>query len=251
MKYTLSWSGGKDSTASVILAHEHSEPLDLIIFCEVMFSDQISGEFPEHIDFVRNKAIPTFERWGYKTVILRADETYLSIFLGYPTKGKRKGLGLRRGFPMVGRCGLNKPCKVRPIERFLKNIPDDFMQYIGIGVDETKRLKRLENAKNKISLLEKYGYTEQMAYDLCKQHDLLSPIYEHTHRGGCWFCPNANQNHLRFLYKSHHDLWSQLSDLEMMPDLIGNKWNTLTGTSIHDLEQKFDKESKEIVIEQT
>ena len=32
MKYIASWSGGKDSTASIILAHEHNEPLDLIIF---------------------------------------------------------------------------------------------------------------------------------------------------------------------------------------------------------------------------
>ena len=27
MKYIASWSGGKDSTASIILAHEHNEPL--------------------------------------------------------------------------------------------------------------------------------------------------------------------------------------------------------------------------------
>ena len=26
MKYIATWSGGKDSTASIILAHEHNEP---------------------------------------------------------------------------------------------------------------------------------------------------------------------------------------------------------------------------------
>ena len=57
MKYIASWSGGKDSTASIILAHEHNEPLDLIIFSEVMFDKEISGELPEHIDFIKNKAI--------------------------------------------------------------------------------------------------------------------------------------------------------------------------------------------------
>ena len=45
--------------------------------------------------------------------------------------------------------------------------------------------------KSKISLLEKYNYTEQMAYDLCKEYDLLSPIYANAQRGGCWFFPNA------------------------------------------------------------
>ena len=66
MKYIASWSGGKDSTASIIPAHEHNEPLDLIIFSEVMFDDNISGELPEHIDFIKNKAIPVFESWGYE-----------------------------------------------------------------------------------------------------------------------------------------------------------------------------------------
>ena len=42
MKYIASWSGGKDSTASIILAHEHNELLDLIIFSEVMFDENIS-----------------------------------------------------------------------------------------------------------------------------------------------------------------------------------------------------------------
>lgn len=61
MKYIASCSGGKDSIATIILAHEHKEPLDLIIFSEVMFDDKISGELPEHIDFIKNKAFPLFE----------------------------------------------------------------------------------------------------------------------------------------------------------------------------------------------
>ena len=77
MKYIASWIGGKDSTASIILAHEHHEPLDLIIFSEVMFDKGISGELPEHIDFIQNKAIPTFESWGYETKILHSDKTYI------------------------------------------------------------------------------------------------------------------------------------------------------------------------------
>ena len=56
------WSGGKDSTASIILAHIHHLPITEIVFCEVMFdkSRNISGEIPEHIDFIRNIAMNTF-----------------------------------------------------------------------------------------------------------------------------------------------------------------------------------------------
>lgn len=53
---------------------------------------------------------------------------------------------------------------------------------MGIAIDEPKRLEKLQGT-NKISLLEKYNYTEQMAYELCKKYGLLSPIYEFSFRG--------------------------------------------------------------------
>lgn len=59
-----SWSGGKDSTVSVILAHLNKELLTEIVYYETMFDDDISGEYPEHINFIKNKCIPVFERWG-------------------------------------------------------------------------------------------------------------------------------------------------------------------------------------------
>ena len=44
MEYIASYSGGKDSTATVILAHEYNEPLNKIIISEVMFDKTISAE---------------------------------------------------------------------------------------------------------------------------------------------------------------------------------------------------------------
>lgn len=35
--HIVSWSGGKDSTATIVLAHEHELPIDLIIICLVWF----------------------------------------------------------------------------------------------------------------------------------------------------------------------------------------------------------------------
>ena len=187
MKYIASWSGGKDSTASIILAHEHNEPLDLIIFSEVMFDENISGELPEHIDFIKNKAIPIFESWGYEIKILHAKLNYMDIFMREPTRGKHFGTGKKTGFPMSGKCQINKSVKVLPIKNFLNSVGEEFTQYIGIAVDEPVRMERIVNSGNKVSLLEKYGYTERMAFDLCKKYDLLSPIYEFAPRGGAGF----------------------------------------------------------------
>ena len=155
MKYIASWSGGKDSTASIILAHEHNEPLDLIIFSEVMFDKNISGELPEHIDFIKNKAIPVFESWGYEVKILHAKLNYMDIFMREPTRGKHFGMGKKTGFPMSGKCQINKSVKVLPIKNFLSSIDEEFTQYMGIAVDEPTRMERIVNSGNKVSLLEK------------------------------------------------------------------------------------------------
>ena len=248
MKYIASWSGGKDSTASILLAHEHNEPIDLIIFSEVMFDKTTSGELPEHIDFIKNKAIPIFESWGYEVKILRSDKTYLDSFYQirkksiYPSR-----VGMRQGFPMMGTCDINSACKMAPIRKYFRQI-EDFVQYVGIAVDEPVRMERIANSGNKVSLLEKYGYTEHMALELCKKYGLLSPIYEFTNRGGCWFCPNARHAELKHLRTNHPDLWQKLLNLENEPDLIGNMWNTLTKTSIHDWEERFFWEEQQMSI---
>ncbi len=246
MKYISCCSGGKDSVATVILAHENKEPLDIIIFVEVMFDKHISGELPEHIDFIKNKAFPLFESWGYETKILHADKTYMDIFKSETTRGKWFGTGLRNGFPMALKCGINKPCKIKPMKDFEKSIDDNITKYIGISIDEQKRLTKLEG--NKVSLLAKYGYTEQMAFDLCKQYNLISPVYKFSSRNGCWFCPNARDRQLRYLRKSHPDLWQKLLGLEDEPNLIGNIWNALTKTTIHSKEEQFFWEEQQMDI---
>ena len=76
--------------------------------------------------------------------------------------------------------------------------------------------------KTKVSLLEKYKYTEEMATELCKEYGLLSPIYSTANRGGCWFCPNASYKCMANFRKSHPELWNELAELDKVPDKIGN-----------------------------
>lgn len=251
MEYIASFSGGKDSTATIILAHEHNEPLDKIIFSEVMFDKNISGELPEHIDFILNKCKPLFEGWGYEVKILHSEYTYMDCFNHITTRSRKpERNGKRNGFPMVGRCIINDRCKIKPIKDFIKTKdPKQITQYLGIAIDEPKRLERLKDEKTiRISLLEKYRYTEKMAYELCEKYNLLSPTYDFTPRGGCWFCPNARYCELKHLRTYHRDLWQKLLDLEKEPDLIGNIWNTLQKRSMADNEEKFRLEDAQMTI---
>lgn len=197
MEYIASFSGGKDSTATIILAHEHSEPLDLIIFSEVMFDENTSGELPEHIKFINEKCIPLFASWGYETKVLHAKKTYMDCFNHIVSRGKRKGK--RSGFPMAGKCAINRDCKVKPIKDFYKSKnKNEITQYIGIAIDEPERLERLKGGlPKKISLLEKYNYTERMAFELCEKYGLLSPIYNFAPRGGVGSVPMQDIVNLR------------------------------------------------------
>lgn len=221
MKHIASCSFGKDSIATVLLAIEHGEPLDEVVYCEVMFDQNISGEIPEHRDFIYNVAIPAFEKNGIKTVVLRSEWTYVDHFTFVITKGTRKGK--IRGFPLCGMCSICRDCKLPPIRQYINALPEGTKQYIGIAKDEQERLLRLDSKR--ISLLDKYGYTERAAAELCKRHGLYSPSYQFTERGGCWFCPNAKKKELRHLYDHHKELWTRMLELQAMPNKCSELFN--------------------------
>lgn len=116
------------------------------------------------------------------------------------------------------------------------------VQYVGIAIDEPKRLKRLKGT-NKVSLLEKYKVAEQQAYELCKKYNLLSPSYEFTNRGGCWFCPNQTYEELAHLKKYHPELWEELKKLSKEKNLVS--YGFKYGKTIEQVENKIDKIIKE------
>lgn len=212
MKHIACCSFGKDSLAQIIVAKEHNEPLDAVIYSEVMFTDEISGEFPEHRDFIYNVAIPKLrDEYGLEVIVLRSPQTMWGDFHTVRVRGSTQGL--LRGFPIPGMCTINRDCKIPPIKKYLSDQSEEVIQYVGIAADEPKRLKRLEGT-NKVSLLAKYGITEQQAKDICERAGLLSPIYRITGRNGCFFCPNASEKELRHLYFNHPEIWELLRELQ-------------------------------------
>ena len=220
-RHILSISGGKDSMATAILALEHREPLDVAVYCEVMFDKETSGEVPEHREFIYNCMIPWMEGNGVPVHVVRGERTYLDLFYHVIKQSKipeRNGRLL--GFPIAGKCQINARCKTKPLDRYIKESgSNDAIQYVGIAADEEKRLKRLDG-KTKISLLEKYGYTEADAAELCKKYGLYSPVYEFSTRNGCWFCPNCRNREFAEFKRRHPDLWQRLLDLGKTENLV-------------------------------
>lgn len=182
--HIASCSFGKDSIATILLALENNEPLDRVVFAEVMFDHErgISGEIPEHIEWIYSIAIPKLAEMGVKVDVVKSKKDYIHFFRSC-VRGKGKYQGKIYGFPIGGMCVINRECKMQPIHAYYKQFKDaDIKQYVGIATDEKKRLARLKD--NQISLLDKYAYTEDMAKQKCLEYELLSPIYAEGNRGG-------------------------------------------------------------------
>ena len=238
MRHVASTSFGADSMAQIILAKEHDEPLDEVVYCEVMFTPEISGEIPEHRDFIYETAIPWLEReLGLKTTILRANTTMWDDFHTERVRGSTKGK--LRGFPIPGLCSVKRDCKLPPIKDYMAQLPSDSTQYVGIAADEVRRLKSLERT-GCVSLLAKYGIDQKQARSIDERHGLLSPIYAFTGRNGCFFCPNARMSELRHLYEHHPDLWRLLRQLQETPNTSRNCFTC--SLTVFDLEEKFKRE---------
>ena len=237
MKHIVSWSFGKDSMATVLLAKKHDLPLDEAVYCEVMFDTNTSGELPEHRDFIYRIAIPALRRMGISVRVLRSEKTYVSLFTGHVTRGPKKGM--IRSFPVCGKCYVQRDCKARPLREYRKALPSGTVHYVGIAADEPKRLARL--GENQVSLLYQYGYTQKDAKQLCINAGLLSPVYSFSNRGGCWFCPNAKRAELRHLYDYHPDLWARMLELQAIPGKTTEKFTRTKRFS--DIDAEFRAEN--------
>lgn len=243
-EFFASWSGGADSTAQIILAIEHGEPMTAAVYCEIMYDKTRSAEVPEHRDFIYERAIPWMERNGVQVIVLRSTKTALDWMMSRVTKGPRTGK--IHGFPLSGRqgwCSVKRECKLPPLDRFRKE-HQGAVYYEGICIDEPGRIKE-EKEKTGAYLLKKYGYTQEMSRGLCRKAGLLSPIYGFAKRGGCFFCPNASDGELRHLWEYHRDLWNELKMIGENPEVVRpRKFRIDEGLS--EIEERFLFEKKQM-----
>lgn len=116
--------------------------------------------------------------------------------------------------------------KIRPIKDFYKALDLEgtkYTQYVGIAIDEPIRLERLRGT-NKISLLERFEYTERMAFDLCKEYDLVSPIYNISRRGGVLVLSKSKLFTNSVAKRTYPELWDELRQLSKEENTISTRF---------------------------
>jgi hypothetical protein len=136
---------------------------------------------------------------------------------------------------------------MQPIHSYYKQFKYyEIVQYVGIAIDEPKRLARLAKKGNidKVSLLQKYEYTEDMAKQKCLEYGLLSPIYETGHRGGCWFCPNCKMESFAEFKGKHPNLWGRLLELSKTPNLCS--YGFKYGMTLQEVDAKIDSINSQV-----
>lgn len=193
MKHVLAWSGGKDSTASAIVAKEKGLPIDHIITLR-------PDPFKLEVKFAER-----FEEWMGMEIEVLHGPTFEDFF--YMRKGENaKFAGDIYGWPMTVYRTCSRVLKTDVIEAWQEKQEDDIVMIVGIAADEEKRLKGLGRSGD-ISYLAQEGVTENRARTLCVKHNLLNPLYQYFDRLGCVRCPKQRIESLRQVRRLEPEKW--------------------------------------------
>lgn len=192
MEHVAMYSGGKDSTAMLILIKEHQLPLDEIVYIDVgdwMWPgvDKHLQKVEEYIEMPINRVDISkqlkegFEKWGFPSPLVR-----------WCTGEKRKA-----------------------INNYVKEL-GDVTQYIGIAFDEKGRLGKGGYRKGNYQYpLIDYKIVESEALQMCYDKGFdFGGVYEYRSRYNCWMCPLQKLDELRILFKHYPALWDKMREMQ-------------------------------------
>ncbi|MFR4518403.1 MAG: phosphoadenosine phosphosulfate reductase family protein [Fusobacterium sp.] len=227
-KNIVSFSGGKDSTAMLLLMIEKNIKIDEIIFLDT------GMEFPAMYQHIKQ-----VERFIDRSItILRAEKSFEYMMLEYEKqRGKNKG---QKGYswPDFRNRWCTSYLKKQVIKKYLKKYKDyEIVEFHGIAVDEVKRLEK-NNEKNVRYPLAEWNITEKEALEYCYNIGFnWDGLYNNFDRVSCWCCPLKNLKELKTLYLKYPVLWDKLKEWEQK---TYRKFRS--DYDILDLEYKFKKE---------
>lgn len=222
--YIVSFSGGKDSTAMLLLLLKKGYPIDEIIMCD-------TGMEIEKVK--RSINIPI--------TILKSEKSFeYYMFDHVKTKGKNKG---SKGYswPDFRNRWCTSNLKQKIISQYLREkYPKneyEIWEYHGIALDEAQRTQK-NNNKNCLYPLVEWQMTEADCLQYCYDNGYdWNGLYRKLGRVSCWCCPLKSIKELKVLYKEFPEYWEKLKE-----------WDNKTyrkfraDYSIEQLEERFKKE---------
>lgn len=220
----VSLSGGKDSTAMLLMMIERGIAVDKVVFVDT------TKEFPQMYDHLEK----------LKRSISPLEITTIKIDFDYwfsehiKTKGINKG-SKGYGFPDI----KNRWCTALKRGAILKEVSrlSDVTEFHGIASDEPERLKIGLSRNIRYPLVE-WGISENQALEYCYSKGFdWGGLYHRFDRVSCWCCPFSRIWELRELYTGFPELWSKL----LIMDRVSPRRFSYTKT-VSDLDKRFKKE---------
>ncbi len=221
----ISLSGGKDSTAMLLMLLERGENIADIVFFDG------GWEFPQmhdHLEQLENFTGHTITRLRPRLPVgTQTEKTPFDwMFSEYPViKRYTKELrSIGRGWPHISRrwCTGRKQESLRAHIFALthkQNVTLPLQQCIGFAADEEARtlkktLRSTEYIVQRYPLIE-WGVTERDALAYCKKRGFTwGGLYEKFERVSCFCCPLQSVDDLRTLRLHYPALWQHMLTME-------------------------------------
>ena len=247
--HVISVSGGKYSTAMLLLMLERGMPIDAVYYADT------GMEFPEMKEHMQKLDELLFRERGLHITTLRHPKGFEWFLYDTPlTRKKAIERRVTKELPVTG-YGWPNPrvrwctghLKTMLVDRTLRQVKEkcSAIQYVGIAADESHRCK---NDKSKRYPLVEWGITEAQALQICYDRDFdWGGLYRIYSRCSCWCCPLQRIGELRKLRRHHPELWRRLLDMDKRTTaMFGN--NSLgrfrKNWTVEQLDQRFAEEER-------
>ena len=211
--HAVSLSGGKDSTAMLLLMIEKDMPIDIVLTADT------GMEFPEMYEHLGKLDEHLYKERGIHLTILRHPKGFEWLMFDEPKQKpssieNRKKLGMPlcgNGWPGIRVRWCTGQLKTHLINKEVNRLKGMYhaLHYIGIAADEPARIKDEQYP------LVDWGITEKVALNICYDRGYdWGGLYEIYHRCSCWCCPFQRIEELRQLRRHHPELWQRLRGMD-------------------------------------
>lgn len=243
-QHIVSFSGGKDSTAMLLMMIEKGVKIDRVVCVDT------TKEFPgmyDHIEQVQKMIYPIeieivtidFDYWFGEHIKTKGS---LKGYKGYgwPDMRNRWCTALKQD--SYGRVVSSMPYNKRK-RGGINCIPDNIIEYHGIAFDEKERQHKNNNRNIKYPLID-WQITEKQALQYCYDKGLTwNGLYEDFSRVSCFCCPLSSLKELRVVFNKYPEIWDQIKEMNKKSF---RKFRS--DYSIEELEVKFINENKQLLL---
>lgn len=232
-------SGGKDSTAMLILLAEAKKRLDYVVF------NDTGIEFPQTVEFVRKKLDPfVYSTFGIHITGVRPKTPFGLLVKKWGVPHVPKGRWCYRHLKREPLWEWLREIGARRIELFQGYTRDEIPRYRKARLSIQSTARRYGILATMRAPLIESGLSEDDAMRLAAEYGLLNPLYKYRKRLSCYLCPFQSIDDWRNLYLNFPRLFNTAQKLEELSIKLKGK-SFSTHWTLSQLRERFERERRQ------